>query len=281
MKTYRTLSNLLALGALLAVMAVPASAQDTTTVDPMMEDTSMAMQQPASAQTIVETIQQEPDLSTLAQALEQTGMINALRQGGPYTVFAPSNEAFEGLPQDLQGLIGGAAADTTGGQMAADTAAAPQQGQQQNRQALIALLRRHVVADNVTSATASNLNQAVTILGDTLDISAEGGEVMVGEATVQQPDLEAENGVIHIIDQVLVPTGGVDELVRLNQQQEQQGQQQGAQPPPPQDPMEEPMETDTTTFQPDPMEDDPMQDPMEDPMEDDPMETDTSDVNNR
>ena len=257
-----------------------------------MEEDTTAMQQPAtpsmSGQTVVALIQEEPDLSMLAQALQQAGLINALQQGGPYTVFAPSNEAFEGLPADLRGLIRPASDTTGGGQMAADTA-----GGQQNQQALRALLRRHVVADNVTSAAASNLNQAVTILGDTLDVSAEGGEVMVGEATVERADLEASNGVIHIIDAVLVPQGGVDELVRMNQQQEMQGQQQqgqqqqGQQPPPPppvqDDEMEVEadtasfqqgqMEADTTTFQPEPMEDDPMEDMEE--------EVDTSGVNNR
>ncbi|MGI9173938.1 MAG: fasciclin domain-containing protein [Rhodothermales bacterium] len=277
MKTHTALYRVIALGALVALVAGPLYAQDTTAVE--AQDTT-TMQQPAppssSAQTVVEVIQQEPDLSMLAQALQQAGMVNALSQGGPYTIFAPSNEAFEQLPEDLRQLIRSdapSAQDTTRGQQvaAADTAGGAT-GSQEGRQALIALLRHHVVADNVASAAVADLNQAVTILGDTLNISAEGDQVMIGEATVERPDLEASNGVIHIVDQVLVPAGGVEELVRLNQQQEQQSQQgqdaqqQGAQ-------QQNRVEADTTTLQ---------QEPLEEPMEmEDAPEADTSGVNNR
>ena len=259
----------MALGALAALMAGPLYAQDTTSVQ---EDTT-TMQQPAppsaSAQTVVETIQQESDLSTLAQALQQTGMLNALRDGGPYTIFAPSNEAFEQLPEDLRQLIRSDAPstqDTTGGQQVAADTTGGATGSQEGRQALVALLRHHVVADNVTSAAAADMSRAVTILGDTLNISAEGTEVMVGEATVERPDLEASNGVIHIIDQVLVPEGGVEELVRMNQQQEQQSQ--GVQPPQQQSVQQQQgqvrgAEADTSSF------------------EAEPVEADTSGVNNR
>ena len=264
----------MALGALVAFMAGPLYAQDTTSVQ---EDTT-TMQQPtppsASAQSVIEAIEQETDLSTLAQVIQQTGMVNALRDGGPYTVFAPSNEAFEQLPEDLRQLIRSDAPsmqDTTGGQQvaAADTAGGAT-GSQEGRQALVALLRHHIVADNVTSAAAADMSRAVTILGDTLNISAEGAEVMVEEATVERPDLEASNGVIHIIDQVLLPAGGVEELVRINQQQEQQSQ--GVQPPQQQSVQQQQSqvrgaEADTSTFQPEPMEDE--------------MEADTSGVNNR
>ena len=210
----------------------------------------------------------------LAQALQQTGIANALREGGPYTIFAPSNEAFEQLPDDLRQLIqpgASSAQDTTGGQQvaAADTTGGAASAQE-NRQALVALLRHHVVADNVTSAAAADLNRAVTILGDTLNISSQDGTVMVEEASVERPDLEASNGVIHVISEVLVPAGGVEELVRINQQQEQQSQ--GVQPPQQQSVQQqqgqiEGAEADTSAFQPEPMEDE--------------TEADTSGVNNR
>ena len=278
MKTRAALRSLVALSAFFALVAGPLYAQDST----LTEEGDTTAMQPApssTAQSVVEVIGQDPDLSMLAQALEQTGIANALREGGPYTVFAPSNEAFEQLPEDLRQLIQPSASSaqdtsaqgTTGGQQvaAADTTGGTASAQE-NRQALVALLRHHVVADNVTSAAAADLNRAVTILGDTLNISSQDGAVTVEEASVERPDLEASNGVIHVISEVLVPAGGVEELVRINQQQEQQSQ--GVQPPQQQSVQQqqgqiEGAEADTSTFQPEPMEDE--------------MEADTSGVNNR
>ena len=291
MKMYAAARRVMALCALIALAVGPLYAQDTTfqeqdtTTFGQQDTTMLGQQDTTSAQNIMAVIEQEPDLSTFAQALRQTGLEDSFRQGSPYTIFAPSNEAFEQLPEELSGLVqatGGQEDTTTLGQQGEfgqeDTTTLGQQGEfgQQGQQALIALLRRHIVADNVTSAAAEDLNRAVTLLGDTLDLSAEDGEVTIGEATVEQPDLVASNGVVHIIDAVLVPEGGVEELVRLDQQREMQMQedttsvqqdttfmQQGQQGEFGQEGQQG--QQDTTTFQPEPMEE----------------EVDTLGVNNR
>ena len=306
-----------ALCAMFALTIGTLQAQDTTfqtqedttfqTQDTMFteeQDTAMSLQ---ASQSIMEVIRQQEDLSTFAQALQQTGLADAFQEDGPYTIFAPTNEAFEQLPDDLQQLIAGVQQQGQGLQrqgqqqdpfeeMEDDTTfqqqgqqGAQQQGQQgaqqQDQQLLIALLRRHIVSDNVTSAAARDINRAVTILGDTLNVSAQGGEIQIEDATVEQADLEAENGVVHVIGTVLVPQGGISELEQLNQQMnQQQGQQQQGQQVEDQDPIEEPieeMEEDTTTFQQQGQQGAQQQGQQQDPIEEMETETDTLGVDNR
>ena len=117
---------------------------------------------------------------TLLAAVDAAGLADTLADGGPFTVFAPTDEAFAALPQEtLNGLL----ADPP---------------------ALAWVLAYHVVPGRITSAQITADSEQKTVEGGMLKIARNGG-VTVNDATVIQADVEAENGVIHVIDRVLIP----------------------------------------------------------------------------
>ncbi|MCT4372365.1 fasciclin domain-containing protein [Yangia mangrovi] len=132
--------------------------------------------------TIVETAQEAGSFSTLLAAAEAAGLVETLRGEGPFTVFAPTDAAFAALPE---GTV--------------DTLLMPE-----NKDQLTALLTYHVVPGKIMSTDLSNDMTAETVQGDSLEIMTEGG-VTVDGINVTQPDIEASNGVIHVIDGVLMP----------------------------------------------------------------------------
>jgi uncharacterized surface protein with fasciclin (FAS1) repeats len=130
---------------------------------------------------IVETATAAGSFTTLAKALEAAGLVETLKGEGPFTVFAPTDEAFAKLPEGtLQALL-------------------------QDKEKLTAVLTYHVVPGEVTSSQVARLTSARTVNGQELSIAASGGTVKVGSATVTQADVPASNGVIHDIDNVLLP----------------------------------------------------------------------------
>jgi uncharacterized surface protein with fasciclin (FAS1) repeats len=132
-------------------------------------------------QDILELASENPQLSQLVAALEAAGLTDALQQAGPLTVFAPNNEAFAALDQaDLTALL-------------ADPA---QLGD---------VLQFHVVEGSFTAADLSDGDTLPTLAGEDLEVSVQGETVMVGDAEVVQADIQAGNGVIHVIDAVLMP----------------------------------------------------------------------------
>lgn len=135
---------------------------------------------------IVDTALSAGNFSTLTAALGAAGLIEALKSDGPFTVFAPTDDAFAKIPpQTLGELL-----------------------QPQNKEKLIAILTYHVVPGKVTSHDVANLNSATTIQGQALTISKQDG-VKINDAKVIAPDVEATNGVIHVIDTVLMPATAV------------------------------------------------------------------------
>jgi transforming growth factor-beta-induced protein len=132
---------------------------------------------------IVDTAVEAGSFSTLVSAVQAAGLEETLRGEGPYTVFAPTDDAFAAVPKEtLDALL----ADPTG--------------------ALTDVLTYHVVAGKVMSTDLSDGMQAETVNGQPLDITvADDGTVMVNGATVVTADIETANGVIHVIDTVLVP----------------------------------------------------------------------------
>jgi uncharacterized surface protein with fasciclin (FAS1) repeats len=109
--------------------------------------------------------------------------VDTLKGKGPFTVFAPTDDAFAKLPA---GTV--------------DELLKPE-----NKQKLIAILTYHVVAGKVTAAQAMKLNSAKTVNGQSLNIATSGGMVMINDATVTKADILCSNGVIHVIDTVLMP----------------------------------------------------------------------------
>jgi uncharacterized surface protein with fasciclin (FAS1) repeats len=129
---------------------------------------------------IVETAREAGAFQTLLTAVDAAGLGETLAGGGPFTVFAPTDDAFAALPQEtVQGLL----ADPP---------------------ALVRVLTYHVVPGRITSAQITHDSEQKTVEGGVLTIAVNGG-VTVNDATVIQADVEAENGVIHVIDRVLIP----------------------------------------------------------------------------
>jgi uncharacterized surface protein with fasciclin (FAS1) repeats len=130
---------------------------------------------------IVDTAVAAGSFKTLAAALQAAGLVDALKGEGPFTVFAPTDEAFAKLPAaDLNALL-------------ADKAA------------LTKVLTYHVVSGTVLAADVVKLNKATTLEGSTVNIKANKQGVRVNKANVIATDILASNGVIHVIDEVLLP----------------------------------------------------------------------------
>lgn len=139
---------------------------------------------PALAQKdIVDTAVAAGQFKTLASALTAAELVQTLKGPGPYTVFAPTDAAFAKLPAGtLQSLL-----------------------KPENKAQLTAILTYHVVPGKVTSAEVVKLSQANTVEGKPLTIHTMGKAVMINNATVVKADIAASNGVIHVIDRVLLP----------------------------------------------------------------------------
>src|SRR5262245_4790808 len=135
---------------------------------------------------VLEVAAAEGDLGTFLDALEASGMMDNLHGDGPFTVFAPTDEAFAAYLQQ---------AGMTQDQAFADP------------HALQELVEFHIVDMNEPSEMVMDMagQQFTTASGEPLAVSAEGDQVMVGNAMVERYDLEASNGVVHVIDHVLVP----------------------------------------------------------------------------
>ena len=165
------MSNALAIGTLAALVMTVGASNPT----------------PAHAQTrdIVETAVAAGSFTTLAKALQAADLVSTLKGSGPFTVFAPTDEAFAKLPAGtLEKLLEPA-----------------------NRDTLRRVLTYHVVAGKVTSSDVAKLSSAKTVSGDTMSVSAQNGVVRVDRARVTTADVMAANGVIHVIDAVILPAG--------------------------------------------------------------------------
>jgi len=132
---------------------------------------------------IVDTAVAAGSFSTLAAALQAGDLVGTLKSDGPFTVFAPTDAAFAELPD---GTI--------------ETLLMPE-----NKDKLVAILTYHVVPGNVSSAEVVGLTSAKTVNGESVAIRVDGGTVFINDARVEGADVEASNGVIHVIDKVLLP----------------------------------------------------------------------------
>jgi len=140
----------------------------------------------APAKDIVETAVAAGSFTTLARALQAAGLVETLKGKGPFTVFAPTDEASARLPAGtIEELL-----------------------KPENKAKLTRILTSHVVAGSVGSAQVVKMKNAKAVSGVTLDIKTSGSSVMVDNATVVKADIAASNGVIHVIDTVIVPAAG-------------------------------------------------------------------------
>jgi len=132
---------------------------------------------------IVDTAVSAGNFQTLAAALKAAGLVETLKGKGPFTVFAPTDEAFAKLPE---GTV--------------ETLLKPE-----NKDKLTAVLTYHVVPGKVMAKDVVNLSSAKTVQGSEVKIAVNDGKVKVDNATVVATDIEAGNGVIHVIDSVILP----------------------------------------------------------------------------
>ena len=137
----------------------------------------------ADSKDIVETAVAAGSFKTLAKALDVAGLVDTLKGSGPFTVFAPTDEAFAKL-----------AAGTLASLL-----------KPENKAQLQRILTYHVVSGKVMAADVVALHSAKAVSGDTIAITTQGGGVMVDNAHVVKADIVARNGVIHVIDSVILP----------------------------------------------------------------------------
>ena len=142
--------------------------------------------QPTAAQQpkdIVDTAVAAGSFTTLAKALTAADLVSTLKGAGPFTVFAPTDEAFAKLPAGtMENLL-----------------------KPENKAMLRRVLTYHVVSGKVMAADVVKISSAKAVSGDALEIVVRGGTVMVDKARVVKTDIAASNGVIHVIDSVLLP----------------------------------------------------------------------------
>ncbi|MHC2398480.1 putative surface protein with fasciclin (FAS1) repeats [Bradyrhizobium barranii subsp. barranii] len=137
----------------------------------------------ASNQDIVDTAVGAGQFKTLAAALKAADLVATLKGPGPFTVFAPTDEAFAKLPAGtVENLL-----------------------KPENKAKLTAILTYHVVPGAVKAEQVTKLDQAKTVNGAMVKVTTKGGKVTINDATVVKADIPASNGMIHVIDKVILP----------------------------------------------------------------------------
>ena len=144
---------------------------------------TVAHQEKVEVKDIVDTAVGSENFSTLVAAVKAAGLVDTLKGNGPFTVFAPTNEAFAKLPKEtLEMLL-----------------------KPENKDKLTAILTYHVVSGKVMAADVVKLSKAKTVQGQDVKIEVKDGKVMVNNAQVTATDIACKNGVIHVIDTVILP----------------------------------------------------------------------------
>jgi len=166
----RTLTPLIALAAVVA-LAVPASAQHGY------------MSSHSPDKDIVETAISAGSFQTLVAAVQAAGLVGTLQDEGPFTVFAPTDEAFAKLPAGtVEELL-----------------------KPENREQLVAILTYHVVPGKLMAEDVVGMSYAQTAQGQQVKFSVKDGEARINKARIVKTDIMASNGVIHVIDSVILP----------------------------------------------------------------------------
>ncbi|QQS40767.1 MAG: fasciclin domain-containing protein [Acidobacteriota bacterium] len=172
------------LAAVLAVTPVAAFAQSAD----KSQNKSTYSKASYSEKDIVDTAVSAKMFDTLVAAVKAAGLVETLKSEGPFTVFAPTDEAFAKLPAGtVESLL-----------------------KPENKEKLANILKYHVVSGKVMAADVVKMKYAKTVLGEKVKIKVKGDNVMVGGAKVIKTDVNSSNGVIHVIDTVLIPEQKMD-----------------------------------------------------------------------
>ncbi|MGR4999373.1 fasciclin domain-containing protein [Vibrio celticus] len=132
---------------------------------------------------IVDVAAENGSFNTLVAAVKAAGLVETLKGDGPFTVLAPTDEAFAALPEGTVDML----------------------LKPENKDKLIAVLTYHVVPGKIMASEVMKLDSAVTVQGEAVMVGIDHGNVMINKAQVVMADVEASNGVIHVIDAVLLP----------------------------------------------------------------------------
>ena len=132
---------------------------------------------------IVDVAAENGSFNTLVAAVKAAGLVETLKGDGPFTVFAPTDEAFAALPEGTVDML----------------------LKPENKDKLIAVLTYHVVQGKIMASEVMKLDSAVTVQGEAVMVGIDHGNVMINKAQVVMADVEASNGVIHVINGVLLP----------------------------------------------------------------------------
>lgn len=170
------------IGAATLMLVVGLGACSSDAPDPSSESTALHRSVVADSMTIPRMLDTDDRFSTLRAALDSTGLDSLLATGGPYTLFAPPNEAFEALPP---GTVEALMAD--------------------RRDRLRTILSHHVVDGRFSIEGQSTAQTVTTMSGDTLAVQPGQAGVSVGGIPIVEGDIEAANGLIHVVDRVLPP----------------------------------------------------------------------------
>ena len=168
--------------ALAATLAACGSSSSSSSTADSASSTSSAAARPAQSN-IVQTAVAAGEFKTLVSLVKQAGLAGALSGPGPLTVFAPTDAAFAAVPKATLAELG------------------------KNPAKLKAVLLYHVVKGNVTAAQVTKLKSAKTLEGGSVPIRVTSGKVYVGDAQVTKTNVVTSNGVIHVINRVLIPAG--------------------------------------------------------------------------
>lgn len=176
------------------------TATDTSTVETTVDSTAMMTDSARMAKpegvmvdgvamtpdkTIVQNAVQASSVTTLVKAVQAAGLDGTLSGPGPFTVFAPTNDAFNKLPNGaLAGLL-----------------------KPESKEKLKSVLTYHVIAGRLLAQDLKDGQELTTVNGEKIKVSVKDGKVMINNATVQTPDVISSNGVTHLIDNVLLPEG--------------------------------------------------------------------------
>lgn len=181
MKKLRLLSFVAA--ASVATFAMSCDNKSTTEEETMTEVEVVEEPVVEASNTVVDIAIGSPDHTTLVAAVQAAGLVETLQGDGPFTVFAPTNAAFSALPAGtVEGLL-----------------------KPESKADLTSILTYHVVAGNVMSGDLTDGQMVTTLNGKQLKVTIKDGKVMIGGATVTAADLAGSNGVVHVIDKVLLP----------------------------------------------------------------------------
>ena len=154
---------------------------DTKTTSTPSSQTQNQASTPTASKNIVETAISNPQFSTLVAAVKAAGLVDTLSSSGPFTLFAPTNAAFDKLPAGtLDSLL-------------------------KDPVKLKDILTYHVVSGNVKAADVVKLTKATTVEGKDVMVKVDGSMVKINESNVTQTDISTTNGTIHVIDSVLLP----------------------------------------------------------------------------